>query len=497
MAEIDSSSRQVTRAAWHDLTVLQPVPLLSIRAGKPLPSVPSSVVPTFLQRCAGGPAHLRLWMLSSEYRCCLDLPDPAELARQASDLRVKLAAREQHARFWLGLFGADGEKVRGRREEAETQPSSLGRLVLPGGLPLPGTPTESVADRLPVAVNTRSGNGAEREVFASFARDSAELTVGDQHNDALPDALDWDRPVLEDEDDDVLRAVTLGSGLLEVNGISVRQTSSGSGVGHADASSKQAGSRWSSARSSTSMAQEPLETPQLRRLGLPAERKGWTQGTRPIDGGQLPPAAAVLRLQTRHELSLLRLTACGVALSPCGRFLAVGDFTGQVLLFDMQSVRKETSIGHAGASGSSSGDGVQGPSSEAGPPHEPGLGAGSHRAPPRCFRVARRAKMLQAVRSLAWHPNGTVLAVGCMDGTIVLWHAFSGAVGPCVRLDGNVTAMRFQPSIPRGGPPKLAAATTSGRVAIVEVDVTLHVLPPAHQDVFPGSAQKAPAVSQP
>jgi len=257
--------------------------------------------------------------------------------------------------------------------------------------------------------------------------------------------------------------------------------------------------------------------PAMPSIGLPlapsVHRSDTGRGSDHL-GQSLPPAAAILRVMTRHELSLLRLTACGVALSPCGRWLAVGDFTGQVVLFDLHLAGIPSTSSIPGASATANTQANTEPSSKQAATTVP---VGAHQAStptPRCFLVAYRAKMLQAVRSLAWHPNGRVLAVGCMDGTIVLWHAFDGAVGPCVRLQGNVTAMRFQPTAigtgtgigtDRGGcgpagPPKLAAATTSGRIAIVEVDASLDVLSPIHshgEGLDDDGTTSTPTVKQP
>jgi len=86
--------------------------------------------------------------------------------------------------------------------------------------------------------------------------------------------------------------------------------------------------------------------------------------------------------------------------------MAVGDFTGQVVIFDMVGGSHENDTDTSDKSGKVP-NAIHGPN---------------------CFAVAQRARMLQAVRSIAWHPNGRVVAVGCMDGTIVLWHIKAGIV---------------------------------------------------------------------
>jgi len=83
-----------------------PIPLFTLRAWKSLPSLPSAVAPTVVSGRRDGRhmSYLRMWMLQAEYRCCLDLPEPGYLAKQAGVLLHKLRARRDHASFWLEML---------------------------------------------------------------------------------------------------------------------------------------------------------------------------------------------------------------------------------------------------------------------------------------------------------------------------------------------------------------------------------------------------------
>lgn len=120
--------------------------------------------------------------------------------------------------------------------------------------------------------------------------------------------------------------------------------------------------------------------------------------------------------EANSEISFHNLTCCGLDFSSDGKFLACGDFLGNVYLWDIENHKESLNI-----------------------------------------------NLMASIRSLSWRKNSNDIYIGCMDGSIYHWNIEKNEYNLLLEMKGSITCLEWNRV---ENPTKLAIGTTKGFLSI-------------------------------
>jgi WD40 repeat protein/tRNA A-37 threonylcarbamoyl transferase component Bud32 len=184
------------------------------------------------------------------------------------------------------------------------------------------------------------------------------------------------------------------------------------------------------------------------------------------------PAPAALEAEKTHTLRGHKDTIWSVAWSPDGAQLASGSYDGKIILWDTQTGAQTSAFetlgrtpGGVWAALQTSAQGVR---SVAWSPNGAMLASGSDDGIVTIWDV-RSGEQLgtlgeqeRGVRSIAWSPDGSMFASGSDDGIVVVWDVQTG--NPVSRMEEHTRGVRSVVWSPDGA--QLASGSYDGRVII-------------------------------